>query len=190
MICIHRVLGARLGTRLPWLLVCAATLVGCASAPKPQHPEDGAWHGKLSVVLETTPRQRQRVDFDLYGSANRGELHLLSPLGTTVAQATWAPGKATIRKGNEVAAFDSLDALSREMLEAPLPVAALFGWLKGVDASAPGWRVDLCQVGKGRVQAVREWPQPTAKLNLVFEPAPAPTPATTPLNADVCANPN
>ncbi|MDO7649248.1 MAG: hypothetical protein MUQ58_01190 [Burkholderiaceae bacterium] len=188
MICIHRVLGGRLGTRLPWLLVCAATLVGCASAPKPQHPEDGAWHGKLSVVLETTPRQRQRVDFDLYGSANRGELHLLSPLGTTVAQATWAPGKATIRKGNEVAAFDSLDALSREMLEAPLPVAALFGWLKGMDAPAPGWRVDLCQVGKGRVQAVREWPQPTAKLNLVFEPAPAP--ATTPLNADVCANPN
>jgi outer membrane lipoprotein LolB len=76
------------------------------------------------------------------------------------------------------------------MLEAPLPVAALFGWLKGMDAPAPGWRVDLCQVGKGRVQAVREWPQPTAKLNLVFEPAPAPTPATTPLNADVCANPN
>ena len=58
------------------------------------------------------------------------------------------------------------------MTGAALPVDALFQWLAGQPAAVPGWRADLSQVASGRLQAVRESPQPTADLRVVFEAVP------------------
>ena len=63
-----------------------------------------------------------------------------------------------------------LDDLTTELGGAPLPVRALFGWLRGQAVSAAGWNVDLSRHADGRITARRDTPAPAAELRVVFEP--------------------
>ena len=145
---------------------------GCASPGGPPGEASGqAWSGRLSLRVDSEPVQTFSALFELRGVPQAGELILTSPIGNTLAQLHWAPGEALLKNGSQTRRFDSVDALIEAATGAVIPVGALFGWLAGREERVPGWRPDLSQVGAGRLQAVRESPQPRADLRIVFERA-------------------
>jgi outer membrane lipoprotein LolB len=150
----------------------AALLVGCATRPAAT-PSDIS--GRLSVRIAAHAGQAERnvgTVFDLRGDERNGELQLSTPLGNTVALASWTPEGAELRTSDGQAKYPDLDTLTRELLGEALPVAALFDWLNGRPwpgaPSAPrdggfeqlGWQVDLARHAEGWVVAER--PQPPA----------------------------
>lgn len=154
----------------PGALVLAVLLAGCAT-PEPGRPvfnaEANHWAGRIGVVVESEPPQQFSAAFDLSGNRKTGQLNLTSPLGSTIALLQWQPGEALLRQGDKTEAYASLDALTAAVTGVPLPLAALFSWLHGVDAPAEGWRVDLSQQARGRLSATRESPLPVARLQIL-----------------------
>jgi len=145
---------------------------GCASPGGPPGEASGqAWSGRLSLRVDSEPVQTFSALFELRGVPQAGELILTSPIGNTLAQLHWAPGEALLKNGSQTRRFDSVDALIEAATGAVIPVGALFGWLAGREERVPGWRPDLSQVSAGRLQAIRESPQPRADLRIVFERA-------------------
>ncbi len=92
-------------------------------------------------------------------------------MGTTAARLQWAPGVAVLVADGETRSFDSLNALALQATGTELPVEALFDWLRGRAADAPGWVADLTSINQGRVYAVREaGALPRVELRLVLQP--------------------
>ena len=150
----------------------ALLLAGCAVPPtRTAGPVDGpqSWSGRLSLRVDSEPPQSFAALFDLRGVPDAGELTLTSPIGSILAVLQWSPGEALLRNGGQTRRYASLDALIEAATGAAIPVAALFGWLAGRNEAVPGWRPDLGQVDRGRLQATRESPQPQADLRIVFE---------------------
>ena len=110
-------------------------LAGCAQLPTaPPPPADEAkLSGRISVSVAGDVHNRGTggaASFELFGGPQTGRLELTTPLGSLVARANWRPGLATLQTPNDERRFDDLDALTRELLGEPVPVAALFDWLK------------------------------------------------------------
>jgi outer membrane lipoprotein LolB len=124
----------------------------------------------LALRLDSVPPQSFSAGFDLRGSPQAGELQLNSPLGTTLASVRWSPQGAELRQGDRLEQRDSLDELTSDISGTELPVAALFGWLRGDSTAADGWTVDLTQQPQGRITARRTAPLPSAELRLLFAP--------------------
>jgi outer membrane lipoprotein LolB len=150
--------------RRAWLAAAVLGVAGCA-ATAPRAPTDLS--GRLALRVEA-PAHSFSADFDLHGDAERGELRLTGPLGTTLGEAQWQPGAARLRTGESSQEFVSLDALSQSLFGEPLPLAALVDWLRGRPwagaASAGrsdgfdqlGWSVDLSRyAADGVIVAVR-----------------------------------
>lgn len=154
-----------------WSLVAAVLLLaGCAMPPRtPAAPGVQVWTGRLALTVEGQPGSSLSGGFELKGAPETGELTLFNPLGGTAAVLSWSPGAATLRSGNEVRQFASLEALAQEATGAPLPIAALFDWLAGRPTPVEGWEADVTQVGEGRLRARRTAPPPPADLRVVFE---------------------
>ena len=154
-----------------WLLAAAVVgLVGCAQVPRitPAAGEQ-AWSGRLALTVEGQPQNSLSAGFSLRGAPAAGELTLLNPLGGTLAVLTWSPGSATLKSGNEVRQFASLEELAAKATGAPIPIAALFDWLAGKATPVPGWQVDVSQLGEGRLRAQRSEPPPLADLRVALE---------------------
>ena len=153
------------------LLLCAALLSGCAhvSSRLPRAEGTPFWSGRLALQVEGSSAQSFSAGFELKGSTQSGELNLFNPLGGTVARMAWQPGNATLFARGETRQFDSLAALVEQATGAPLPVAALFDWLRGDNTAIPGWQADLSHLDDGRLSAVRSQPQPTATLRVVID---------------------
>jgi outer membrane lipoprotein LolB len=153
-----------------------ALLAGCSTlAPSPEVPGD-AVSGKLSVRIDPyqgTPARSVSAAFDLRGSADRGEMQLTSPLGTVMARARWRPGEVVLKSSDGEKSFPDLAALADEVLGEPLPLGALFDWLRGRPWSgapsrplAPpsagfeqmGWTVGLERLQDGWIVAQRSAP--------------------------------
>ena len=148
-------------------------VAGCASPARTRavsDRENEVWSGRLALSVESEPPQAFSAAFALSGSAQAGELSLTSPLGQTLAVMQWRPGEALLRRGEEARRYDSLDALAQEATGTPLPVRALFGWLRGEPQAVPGWSADLSALGAGRLAARRLMPLPTAELRVVLDP--------------------
>ncbi len=126
--------------------------------------------GRLSVRVDGQPGSAVSAGFELSGDARRGSLVLSGPLGTTAAQASWAPGEALLRSGGSETRHADLDSLGQAALGEALPMAALFDWLRGrAWAGAPsqprpdgqpgflqlGWQIDLARWADGALEAVR-----------------------------------
>jgi len=154
------------------LLVCAVLLTGCAHLNSRRQTTDASsfWSGRLALQVEGSAAQSFSASFELKGSAQAGELLLLNPLGSTVARMVWQPGSATLHTNGEVKHFDSLEGLVAQAAGAPLPLAALFDWLRGSNTLVPGWQADLARIANGRLTAVRNQPEPTATLRVVLDP--------------------
>jgi outer membrane lipoprotein LolB len=149
--------------------VVLAILTGCASVGPTQPAPDLA--GRLAVRVEAseqTPPRSFSADFDLRGNTDRGTLRLTGPLGATLAEVRWMPGRAELADAQGTRAYDTLDAMTQDLFGEPLPLLALIDWLRGRPwPGAPnvkrddgfeqlGWRVGLAGIGDGLVQATRE----------------------------------
>ncbi len=151
---------------------CIALLAGCAT--RPPSIADMPWtSGRLAVrveATETSPLRSASAGFDLRGSAEVGELRLLSPLGTLLAQTRWSPTEVLLSTPDGTRRFEDLDSLSRETLGEALPLRALPDWLAGRPwRGAPsqprddgfaqlGWQVQVAQLSEGLLLARRETP--------------------------------
>lgn len=150
-------------------LVCL--LSACAPKPlKPTAERTAFWQGRLAVRILSEPVQYNAVAFELQGSAHQGTLTLFTPLGSTAAALRWSPGQAELQTQGQVQQFDSLQALLVRAVGTELPVAALFAWLAGENAAAPGWQADLQALPEGRLTARRASPAPVVELRVALEP--------------------
>lgn len=162
---------------MPWrTLISAVALVwmaGCASTPRPENfnaTDAPHWQGRLSVKTQGPPPQAFAADFDLQGAADQGTLELTGPLGTLLLRMDWEPGQATLRQGQRVEVFSSLQELAQRATNTELPIAALFFWLEGTPYDAPGWEADLSELAhSGRLQAHTLPPLAWAELKIVLE---------------------
>ena len=167
-------------------LLAGLALAGCAALP----PKPGTISGRLALqvdAIQDRPAQSLSASFDLYGSAERGELRLSTPLGTTLAAAFWGPGEARLVTPQGERRFDDLDTLSRDAFGESLPLRALPDWLNGrpwPGAAEPaqmllpgpgfvqlGWTIDLSRFDTGRLLAWRAGP-PGVRLRAQLDPAP------------------
>lgn len=156
------------------LVIGAAALAGCATRP-PVSSE--TLFGRIAVRVEGQAERSLSAGFELTGHAAQGHLTLTTPLGTTAAQATWEPGQAWLLADGRRTGYASLDDLAAAALGEPLPIAALFDWLRGRpwpgapsqprdDAVAGfvqlGWHIDVSRIDDGWLEARR--PVPPAVL--------------------------
>jgi outer membrane lipoprotein LolB len=160
-------MSAHNGLRRTCLLLCAGSLVACAT---PRPPTASAfWSGRLALQLQSEPPQQWHASFELQGSAAQGELLLLSPIGTTLAKLSWTPGAARLEQGGRTVTSDNVSSLSERLGGTALPVSALFEWLAGRPADVPGWQADLSGHAQGRLTAQRSQPAPAATLRILLD---------------------
>lgn len=154
-------------------LVGLAALSGCASLPPPP-PDLATVSGRLALNVAATPQaiaQSLNAGFELSGDATRGQLRLISPIGTQLALARWEREGAELDTGSGPRRFADLPTLSRETLGEEVPLAALGHWLAGQPwPQAPsqpssegftqlGWQIDLARfASEALVVARRESP--------------------------------
>jgi outer membrane lipoprotein LolB len=109
------------------------------------------------------------ASFELTGNPQTGSLTLFTPLGNTVAKLQWTPAQATLRTRGEPQHFGSLQALVQHATGTDIPIAALFAWLQGDQATAPGWEADLQARADGRISARKLAPEPAAELKVILD---------------------
>lgn len=151
-----------------WLVFIACTLwlAGCAQPKAGTDPN--TWSGRLALQIEGQASQSFSALFELRGNDQRGGLVLSSPLGNRVAQIDWKDGHAQLVTTQETRTSDSLDALLQDAIGSHIPIAALFNWLQGAQATAPGWLADLSGIPDGRLVVHRSDPAPPATLRIVL----------------------
>lgn len=153
-------------------LGAVALLSGCATARKDSvaiDKERSSWTGRLGLTVASEPPQSFSAGFSLNGNAEAGELSLSSPLGSILATMLWQPGSAILNQGGKEQRFNSLEELITQASGTPIPVRALFSWLRGEAENVEGWQADLRSLPDGRLYAQRLQPLPTAELRLVFD---------------------
>ncbi len=149
----------------PWLVL----LTACAT-PQPQISAPGAdFSGRLAVQVLKDPPESLSASFELQGSAQSGQMLLLSPIGTTLARLQWQPEFARLEQGQQQIDSTSLQQLTTRLTGTELPIRALFEWLAGRPADAAGWQVDLSQHAQGRITAERRLPAPTTVLRIALD---------------------
>lgn len=152
------------------LCVAAASLLAACATPRATAPGE-LLAGRLAVRIDSTPPRSVSASFELSGTPRRGELVLSGPLGTTAAQAHWAPGEASLVSGGQRNEYPDLESLAVDALGERIPIAALFDWLRGRAwpgaASQPrsdgeagfeqlGWQISLARWQDGWVEARRQ----------------------------------
>lgn len=167
------------------LALAVLGLGGCA-ALRTTAPDAEVLSGRLSLRIAGDggqPARQWSAGFELKGRAERGELQLLSPLGTVVAQARWNAEAAELWAQGTAQRFASLPELARQALGEPVPLQALPDWLRGrVWDGAPhtahaqgfeqaGWRIDLAAQAQGLVVIQRD-AAPAVTLRALLETSP------------------
>lgn len=144
-------------------------LTGCAT----QRPQPASalpfWSGRLALQLHSSPPQNWSASFELQGFAEQGQLVLLSPIGTSLARLTWTTEAALLEQGQDRLESPNLQSLSQRLTGTDLPIKALFQWLAGQPADAPGWQVDLSDYTQGRLIARSSSSAPVAVLRIVLD---------------------
>lgn len=151
-----------------WIALCLIWIVGCAQPTPKIVAEQDTWSGRIAFQIEGQASQSFSALFELQGNAQSGALVLLSPLGNRVAQLDWKDGHARLQSGQETRTSESLDTLLQDLTGTPLPIAALFSWLHGTQATATGWQADLSGIAEGRLVARRDYPAPQATLRIAL----------------------
>ena len=107
----------------------------------------------------------------LEGTADEGELTIYSPIGTTVAAASWANNGAILTEGSQKHHFESMDVLTERLTGASLPMPALMAWLNSDGPAVPGWEIRAENPDAGRrLFARRVQPLPQLQLSLIMDP--------------------
>jgi outer membrane lipoprotein LolB len=149
--------------------VAMLSLVGCATLRPGAKKSGSFWTGRLALQVKSTPPQNLSASFELQGSAEEGQMALLSPLGTTLARLSWNPQSAWLEHGAYKTESSNLQTLSQKLTGTALPIHAIFEWLQGQETSAQGWDVDLSALKEGRLSARRTAPAPEALLRILLD---------------------
>ena len=162
---------ARGGRLAAWLFALGLLLAGCATPQRqaPADPQAQVWTGRIALTVEGNQSQSFSAGFELQGRPETGQLTLFNPLGGTLAVLAWTPGAATLRSSDKVQQFESVEMLAVQATGAPLPITALFDWLRGEATPVAGWQADVSQVAQGRLRAQRSAPPPAVDLRLAFD---------------------
>ena len=155
-------------------LLIAAGGAGCAAWQRQPAPADAARvAGRLSLQVAgigDEPARGFTGQFELRGDASAGALEISGPLGATLVRAQWAGGRYRLDEAQGSRSFGSLDELARVALGEPLPLEALFDWLRQRPwPGAPhaprsdglagfeqlGWTIDLQDASSGLLRAQR-----------------------------------
>jgi outer membrane lipoprotein LolB len=153
-----------------FLLAACATSVRPADQNTSQNTADKAFYsGRISLQVASEPAQFFAGGFELEGNPTTGQLNLFTPLGGTAAVLRWSPGLAQLQNGGNTQQFQSVQAMLEQTTGAAIPLEALFAWLHGDAAQAPGWQADLSRHAEGRISALRSEPAPIAQLRIVLE---------------------
>ena len=150
-------------------LSCTLLAAGCASPRMIRVDDKAYWSGRMAIQVLKNPPESLSAGFELQGSAQAGEMVLLSPIGTTLARLEWTPQGARLTQGQQQVDSPNLQRLGARLTGTELPIAALFEWLAGRPAEAPGWQVDLSAHAQGRISAVRREPSPGAVLRIALD---------------------
>lgn len=156
------------GWVVSWIICCALWLAGCAQPVSRASQEEDSWRGRIALQVDGQAAQSFSATFELQGNPESGGLVLLSPFGNRIAQLEWKDGQASLQSGPETRTSDSLETLLLDVTGTRIPIAALFSWLNGIQATAPGWQADLSGMPDGRLTARREHPTPQAILRIVL----------------------
>lgn len=171
------------------LVSCSAvlltTLSACQTPQQPKasfardplmarQPQQQQWQGHFSIKLGPWGKQDsegQSFTFYLQTQGQNGELDLMTPLGTQLAQVIWSPGGTRIESSQGTQHYTSLSDLSEQLLGEDVPLQALPHWLQGLPSPdlAPatvladhtgfqqaGWAIDAHGLPEGKLQATRE----------------------------------
>ena len=149
------------------LLAWGLLMAGCASSPR-ERPA-AFWSGRLGLQVQSEPPQNLHASFELQGSAQQGELTLLSPVGSILARLSWTPRQATLERGAERWTQASVEQLAQQLVQTPFPIQALFDWIEGRAGTHAGWEADLSARDQGRITARRTAPAPSAVLRIVLD---------------------
>lgn len=150
-------------------LALTLLLTGCASPRMPVADPLAYWSGRMAIQVLRQPPESMSASFELQGSAQKGELLMLSPIGTTLARLVWTPDGAQLIQGSKSVESIDLQTLVTRLTGTELPIAALFEWLAGRPAMVPGWQVDLSAHPQGRILAERLMPTPNATVRIVLD---------------------
>ena len=157
-----------------WLCTSVLLLSGCGLFTKVKLTElaqQGHWEGRLQLrILQDKPEQFS-FNFDLQGTAEKGELTIYSPLGNTLAVASWTPNSAVLTEGNKQKHFASMEDLTQQLTGAALPLPTLMAWLKTDGPSLEGWQIKSETLPRSRrIFAERTTPLPKLQLTLLLNP--------------------
>ena len=152
--------------------VTLLALSACALPPQKDSPSSMVWNGRLAMTINSTPSESVQAGFELSGDAQHGQLLLLTPIGTTAARAQWSPERVVVQRGQSQQTFIDTDSMMVALTGAPLPLDALFDWLRGASTAVPGWSVELGSPQSHRLIARRTAPEPTLTLRVVLNPSP------------------
>ncbi len=155
---------ARLGVWV-WL----ALLTACATPEPRTVAASNEWSGRLAIPVLKDPPESLSAHFELQGSAQSGQMVLLSPIGTSLARLQWQAEYARLEQGQEQVVGTSLQNLAARLTGTDLPIGALFDWLAGRPSEASGWQVDLSSHAQGRITAERRLPAPVTVLRIVLD---------------------
>ena len=150
-------------------MACTLLAAGCATPRMIPLDANAYWSGRMAIQVLKNPPESLSAGFELQGSAQTGEMVLLSPIGTTLARLEWTPQGARLAQGQQQVESTSLQRLGARLTGTELPIAALFEWLAGRPAEAPGWQVDLSAHAQGRISAERREPSPGAVLRIALD---------------------
>ncbi|MFM2066496.1 MAG: hypothetical protein RLZZ584_1405 [Pseudomonadota bacterium] len=162
-------------------------LAGCTSLPAGPAPASLASHsnGRIALSVQGDAARSMSAGFELRGDVHAGILSLSTPLGTQLARASWQGRRIELATSDGVRHYHSLDALAEDAFGQPLPMAALFDWLKGrAWSGAPytalvdepgylqlGWEVRLGRYDDGLIIAKRLGPPPLVSVRVKLDPA-------------------
>ena len=143
------------------------------------------YSGRLALLVEAGPGSERRqlsAGFEYTALPESGRLSLDGPLGARLAEARWDPQGVTLTDSQGEQRFDSLLALSQQVLGEALPLDALGDWLAGhpwpgaaTTTTDTGfrqgdWDVDTQALAERGVLLVqRQSPAPAVRLRILLD---------------------
>jgi outer membrane lipoprotein LolB len=145
---------------------------GASQAHTPPRPRIDL-QGQMSLKLAAfagQPAKGLSLGFFFSGNTDRGQLDLMTLMGSQMAQVNWQPGEAWLTNDKGKGRYDDIDALSQAALGEAVPLRQLVFWMQGMpDPDLPsrpgaepdtflqeGWLIDAHELPIKKLNARRE----------------------------------